>query len=147
MSALVLRNRFQGNTTLVENEFIDNYMAAANGEFVKIYLLLLRHINNPDVSLSISRIADYLENTEGDVLRALKYWEKQGLLRLEYDTDQNIIGLDLVSPSAPNAAPPVRPEPVPREAQSTPAQAAPVSNPKSVVNRKELKQILFVAEQ
>ena len=42
MSALVLRNRFQGNTTLVENEFIDNYMAAANGEFVKIYLLLLR---------------------------------------------------------------------------------------------------------
>ena len=47
MSALILRNRFQGNTTLVENEFIDNYMAAANGEYVKVYLLLLRHLNNP----------------------------------------------------------------------------------------------------
>ena len=37
MSALVLRNRFQGNTTLVENEFIDNYMAAANGVISAIH--------------------------------------------------------------------------------------------------------------
>ncbi|MGN0405699.1 MAG: DnaD domain protein [Bariatricus sp.] len=153
MSALVLRNRFQGNTTLVENEFIDNYMAAANGEFVKIYLLLLRHINNPDVSLSISRIADYLENTEGDVLRALKYWERQGLLKLEYDAGQNITGLELVSPSAQSTVPPAgtvpqaSPEPVSCEAQNMSAQSAVASSRKSVVNRKELKQILFVAEQ
>ena len=45
MSALILRNRFQGSTTLVDNEFIDRYMPAANGEYVKVYLLLLRHLN------------------------------------------------------------------------------------------------------
>ena len=28
---LTLKNRFQGNTTIVENDFIDHYMAKANG--------------------------------------------------------------------------------------------------------------------
>ena len=163
MSALVLRNRFQGNTTLVENEFIDNYMAAANGEFVKIYLLLLRHINNPCVSLSISMIADYLENTEGDVVRALKYWENRGLLTLEYDPSGNIIGLEVVSPAIQSQAPqttpqsPVSPEisqRLPHESQEPLFQTTPKNNipssdavKKSTLNRKELKQILFVAEQ
>ena len=30
---LTLKNRFQGNTTIVENDFIDNYLAKANGEY------------------------------------------------------------------------------------------------------------------
>ena len=93
MSALVLRNRFQGNTTLVENEFIDKYMASANGEDVKVYLLLLRCLQNPDMALSISQMADFLENTEGDILRAFKYWEKESLLTLEHDESGNIIGV------------------------------------------------------
>lgn len=138
MSALILRNRFQGNTTLVENEFIDNYMAAANGEYVKVYLLLLRHLNNPCVSLSIAHMADCLENTEGDILRALKYWEKEGLLTLEYDRAGNITGLEVGR--------------VPKHIDSTPE---PVSEPDIPLapkrspsrNRKELKQILFIAEQ
>ena len=29
---LTLRNRFPGNSTIVENDFIDNYMAKANGD-------------------------------------------------------------------------------------------------------------------
>lgn len=28
---------------MVANEFIDRYMAVANGEYVKVYLYLLRH--------------------------------------------------------------------------------------------------------
>ena len=31
------------NVTVVSNEFIDQYMAAANGEYVKVFLYLLRH--------------------------------------------------------------------------------------------------------
>ena len=31
--------------TVVTNEFIDQYMASANGEYVKVYLYLLRHQN------------------------------------------------------------------------------------------------------
>lgn len=69
---------FEVNITAVSNEFIDNYMAAANGEYVKVYLYLLRHQNE---SLELVRIADALNHTEADVKRALTYWEKLGTLK------------------------------------------------------------------
>lgn len=139
MSALILRNRFQGNTTLVDNDFIDNYMAAANGEYVKVYLLLLRHLNSPTSSLSISHMADCLENTEGDILRALKYWEKEGLLTLEYDAKGNVTGLEMgrTASRRQQKAEPVS-APVPQPAP----KRAPTSG-----SRREMKQILFIAEQ
>lgn len=80
-----IRLRGQSNTTQISNEFIDRFMVDANGEYVKVYLYLIRCINsNPD-NLSISSIADHLDNTEKDVKRALQYWEKKNLLQLEYD--------------------------------------------------------------
>ena len=172
MSALVLRNRFQGNTTLVENEFIDKYMASANGEYVKVYLLLLRCLQNPDMALSISQIADFLENTEGDILRAFKYWEKESLLTLEHDESGNIIGVEVgnarkhqsrpleVHPAggtsmsaASGSAVPVTAAHSFRTASSAlptiqtqnPVQAS--ASGRSGADRKVLKQILFVAEQ
>ena len=80
MKRLTLTNYAQGNTTVLENEFIDHHMVKANGEYVKVYLLLLRHMNEPSGMLSVSEIADKLECTEKDVVRALNYWKKQGLL-------------------------------------------------------------------
>ena len=85
MRTLTLRNRFQGNSTIVENDFIDYYMTKANGEYVKVYLLLLRHLNTPDSSLTISKLADCLECTEKDIIRAFNYWSKMGLLVIDYD--------------------------------------------------------------
>lgn len=147
MNALILRNRFQGNTTLLDNEFIDHYMVKANGEYVKVYLLLLRHINNPSVSLSISQIADCLDHTESDIVRALKYWEKEQLLTLEYNELGQVIGLEMGKV----------PRSVTTSAISTPAASTPVKattqapqKPLAVSggkNRKELKQLLFIAEQ
>ncbi len=93
MKTLTLRNRFQGNSTIVENDFIDHYMTKANGEYVKVYLLLLRHLNDPDTSLTISKLADCLECTEKDILRALKHWSKVGLLKIDYDEAGTICGL------------------------------------------------------
>ena len=37
---------FRHNATLISNEFIDHYMTEANGEFVKVYLFLLRHLDD-----------------------------------------------------------------------------------------------------
>mgnify|MGYP003296829742 CR=1 FL=1 len=88
---LTLKNRFQGNTTVVENDFIDNYITKANGEYVKVYLMLLRHLGAGS-SLSISGLADCLECTEKDILRAFKYWTKVGLLKMDYDESGNICG-------------------------------------------------------
>lgn len=89
---LTLKNRFQGNTTVIENDFIDHYIAKANGEYVKVYLMLLRHLGAGS-SLSISGLADCLECTEKDILRAFKYWTKVGLLKMDYDESGNICGL------------------------------------------------------
>ena len=72
--------------TLVHNRFLDEYMMDANGEFVKVYLYLLR-CSSAERELSLSSIADALNYTEGDVKRALTYWEKQHLLRLAYSKD------------------------------------------------------------
>ena len=68
---------FQVDATLVSNEFIDRYLAEANGEYVKVYLYLLRH---KDESVSLERIADGLNHTEADIRRAVLYWEKLGVL-------------------------------------------------------------------
>ena len=91
MSALILRNHSHNNITIVENDFIDHYMVSANGEYVKVYLLLLRYQNIPEQLPDIPQMADLLENTEGDILRALKYWEKEGILSLEYDETNELI--------------------------------------------------------
>lgn len=68
---------FQVDATLVSNEFIDRYLAEASGEYVKVYLYLLRHKDEP---VSLERIADGLNHTEADIRRAIAYWEKLGVL-------------------------------------------------------------------
>ncbi len=101
MKTLTLKNKFQTNATLLPNDFIDNYMIDANGEFVKVYLFLLRHLDDPCSSLTLATIADCLNNTEKDILRAFRYWEKKGLLRAERDSEGRITALELqkMSPS------------------------------------------------
>ncbi len=80
MTKLTLTNYALSNTTVLENEFIDRHMVKANGEYVKVYLLLLRHMNRPGGMMSVPEMADILECTENDVRRALRYWKKQELL-------------------------------------------------------------------
>ena len=96
MKTLVLKNNFQMNMTMLPNSFVDHYMANANGEFVKVYLFLLRHVEDAASSLSISMIADYLNNTENDVLRAFRYWESVGLLRLGHGPDGGITAVEFL---------------------------------------------------
>ena len=136
---LTLKNRFQGNSTIVENDFIDHHMAKANGEYVKVYLLLLRHLHADNHALSISVLADYLECTEKDVLRAFKHWSKVGLLKIDYDDAGNICGLSIgndMTPSEPKTAPVVTSTPPAKEAKS-----------KSKETQAELRQLYFVIEQ
>ena len=72
-----MKNQFEIHATLVADEFIDTYMASANGEYVKVYLYILRHQNE---NVDLPSIADALNHTEADVRRALAYWEKMGVL-------------------------------------------------------------------
>lgn len=96
MAKITLHSDTSTSATSVSNIFIDEYMSDANGEFVKIYLYLLRLMNVPDASFSISSIADKFEHTEKDIKRALSYWERMHLLRLEYDENENLTGVCLL---------------------------------------------------
>lgn len=150
MKTLKLKNKYQSNTTLVSNEFIDHYMSKANGEFVKVYLFLLRHLDDPHATLTITSIADCLDNTEKDVLRAFRYWESEGLLSLEKDTDGRITGLALEAICTDTAC--FHPDdgdaltvkaPVVKKVSSA-TQTIPLNSFKA---QKELKSLLFIAEQ
>ena len=96
MADIMLHTSTNTGFTCISNTFIDDYMKDANGEYVKIYLYLLRCLNREDFEFSISQLADCLDHTEKDVMRAFTYWEKVGLLRLEYSTDNELSGICLV---------------------------------------------------
>ena len=72
-----MRSCLELNATMVANEFIDCYMAEANGEYVKVYLYIQRHQGQIQ---NVAQIADALDHTESDIKRALVYWMKQGVL-------------------------------------------------------------------
>lgn len=165
MSALILRNHSHNNITIVENDFIDHYMVSANGEYVKVYLLLLRYQNIPEQLPDIPQMADLLENTEGDILRALKYWEKEGILSLEYDETNELAGICIGkapthqtpvkaafhTPSAQSASVHEKSPVTQSDGNTTVSDKAAGQNlPASrrfLAARRELKQILFIAEQ
>ena len=86
------------NYTSISNTFIEDYMLAANGSYVKVYLYLAKCIQNGDANLSITSLADQMENTEKDILRALKYWQKVKLLKLTYADKETITGIELLNP-------------------------------------------------
>ena len=96
MADIMLHTSIGTGYTCISNTFIDDYMKDANGEYVKIYLYLLRCLNREDFDFSISQLADCLDHTEKDVMRAFTYWEKVGLLRLEYSSDNELSGICLV---------------------------------------------------
>lgn len=93
MATITLYNEQPATATYVPNLFIDEYMTQANGEYVKVYLYLLRSISQFDHNFSLAQIADHFDCTERDILRALKYWEKLRLFRLEYDENRNLSGI------------------------------------------------------
>lgn len=87
--------------TAIPNRFIDEYMNAANDAQIKIYLYLVRTMN-AGLATSISDIADRFNHTEKDVLRSLKYWQKKGILSLDYDEDGNLSGIHVEPLSSGN---------------------------------------------
>lgn len=107
MSTFTIRTQNTCNTTTIENHFIDVFMPRANGEYVKIFLYLIRIMNDPNCAVTLAKIADTLEHTEKDILRAFSYWERQGLLTMSWDQQQNITAIDIVPATiaAPHATP------------------------------------------
>lgn len=101
MGVLTIYQDNYTDSTVISNRFIDEYMQAANDAQLKIYLYLIRMMS-ARLDTSIGDIADKFNYTEKDVIRALKYWEKNRLLLLDYDDRKNIVGIHLMDSGAPS---------------------------------------------
>ena len=99
MNTIHLRALSSSQVTVLSNIFIDQYMPGAGGEFVKVYIYLLRLLADPSASVCLPLLADRLNCTEGDISRALKYWSNEGLLILETDPSGELTGITLTEPS------------------------------------------------
>lgn len=127
------------DATAVSNIFIDEYMKDANDAQLKIYIYLIRMMN-ANLSCSLSDIADKFNHTEKDVMRALKYWEKNRLLSLEYDEARNLIGIHLLDLNRQINGTPVPAAPAAERVVKEPASAdmKAVSEPDSASGNKQL---------
>ena len=162
MGRVTISSNCGEDSTYVSNIFIDEYMQDANDAQIKIYLYLLRMMS-ANLPTSVPALADKFNHTESDVLRSLKYWEKKGLISLEYDASQNLTGIhmeDIVA-STQRRYGRRRNDSQVRPVLSPVAQAEPEIQPENVIPErpnysaaqlKSFKQsegsnLLFIAEQ
>ena len=177
MNTIRISDQQGGGSTIVSNRFLDRYMPSANGEFVKIYLYLLRKIQERTDAFTLSDAADVFSCTEKDVLRALRYWEKAGLVSLGYE-GKTLCALTLLAeqeetaddPASAQAGGAVGAQPSPAVGSAGMRAAVEADDPASVQaggaagaqlstrlpndrvralkqDNEEVRQLLFVAEQ
>ena len=64
--------------TCISDDFLDKYLGTANGDYIKVYLYILRHRGE---KYSLEEAADSLNLTDNDIERAVRYWEKLGVFK------------------------------------------------------------------
>ena len=143
---MVLKSEISVGQTPVPNLFIEEYMPQASGTCIKVYLCLLR-LQGQD--FTVASLADMLDNAERDVIRALRYWKKQGLIALTEDEAGEITELSLLDiaavrrrelerlrePHVPKTAE-AKPEPAPAPAPAPEAPAEPAGKEKAAPTRR-----------
>ena len=151
MVKINLKNKFPLGVTAISNKFIDKFLPYANGEYVKIYIFLLRlTIDCSKDALTIAEISDLLECTSSDIIRALSYWEKQGLVNCSFNADGELtelsfIDLNTSSINYKSAVEDIKPN------KPTPAKSKTISlsleDKSRLSENNEVKEILGIAEQ
>ena len=154
MCELTLYRDCDPGSITVSNYFVDEFLADANDCQIKVYLYLIRMLSAKKQT-NISDIADKFNHTEKDVCRALRFWEKKGILSLDYDANGGIVGIRLHEPT-------VRKQPeniiTTISAGRADMACAPVSDKvirpnynadalREFKSREETPQLIFVAEQ
>lgn len=129
-----------GGMTMIENTFIDQLMPAASGDFVKIYLYLLRCVQEGRTDVTVSQVADALNYTEADVKRAMGYWQK--LRMLDFDSEEN----ERVPDAAEAKTAGSDSRSTAEEKAVTPAGGKITEFRAKSASREEIRSLIFVAE-
>ena len=144
MGRVIINQNSEISNTELSNIFIDEYLSDANDAEIKVYLYLLRMMCSGRAT-SVSDLADKFNYTEKDVLRALTYWEEQGLMSLEYGARGQLSGVhmqDIVPKNKAKTTLRCVPAPSNNSNESTRKDSA-----KKPAKHDENPQMLFVAEQ
>ncbi len=80
MNFINFNNQSNTDFTLISNTFICEHMPTANATFVKVYIYMLM-LNEQNIQVSMEEIANTLDVLESDVVIALKFWHKAGVLK------------------------------------------------------------------
>ena len=64
---------------VIPASLVDDFMLGINGEYIKVYLYILRNYTE---GMGVDKVADALNMLETDVFRSLKFWESKGLLEV-----------------------------------------------------------------
>ncbi len=99
MNDIMINTERKYSATVIPNVFIDHCLASANGAYVKVYLYLLRCLTGAEMQFSVSAAADFFDETESDIIRALKYWDKHNVIRLDH-AGNDITGITLLDLTA-----------------------------------------------
>jgi DnaD/phage-associated family protein len=160
MSNITLFSSIDTGCTVINNTFIDEYLPRANGSYVKVYLLLLRCLQNNCENLSLSYLAEKLDETEKDIDRALKYWEKENLLTILRADKSTITSITFQSGNTtlkpildqkePEILPTIEVDPIPKEKSPITTVHKPNysdSQIKQLTDMEEVKWILNTVER
>lgn len=160
---LSLHNGSASGITVISNIFIDHYLPSSNGEYVKIYLYLLRCLQGGQQDRDLASVADVFDCTETDILRALRYWEVQKLVVLSGANGQTSI--DFLEPMLPEQSKTIpvstesktalaMPKKAPAQPKASAGNTAAAARKRPSADRlrelkenEEVRQMLFIAEQ
>ncbi len=139
MDIIKLRSCFSQDVTVIANDFLDRFLPEANGDFLRIYLYLVRIAGSGSDSLSLCSVADRMNCTENDVNRALRYWEREGVITLSKNEGGELTDIAFTSYCKPDAR--------------TDAPAA--EKPSDITaerltelgEREDIRELLFIAQQ
>lgn len=88
-------NSIEPNSVVIlPNRFVDEVMINTNGEYIKIYLYLLR---NNIKKIDISKLADTFNIIEKDIFRVLKYFKEKDLIDFNEEKEEKVTPRDFVS--------------------------------------------------
>jgi DnaD/phage-associated family protein len=131
MGTIHISNKIMPSATMISNEFIDTYMAKASGEYVKVFLMVIRLAQSSE-EISEQTIAGRLDMTERAVARALAYWVQEGLLSS---------GIASQAEAAPAREPSSAKDRTPKKPQLTPIDLQKKQNDQNFIHLKYIAEM------
>ena len=148
MQTIRFTSRLSTQYVLIPSRFLEQYMPGANGEFVKVYLCLLQMAQAGEETLCPEKLADRLFLTEKDVMRALKYWQGEGLLTFTAASDGVVTELVLLEPPArETVAPEIVVADEDNSVHGTPAKRLSPERVKALQADPVMMELLFLTEK